>query len=514
MKNLLTTKKHLLKFSRCFLVVILSVLLIFNMSVLPAFQAEAVVPVVLAVPVILVLGAAMIACGFSFANAKSLEHSSGSLWNSLSAAGKAAVERVANDPGIMMGRVGIELLAEEWGNIFDGITKCWGTQVGVTMNTNITQSLGGFSSAFLDGSHISFPINVNASSICSYTVKNAVFKFIGKDRLADCYDFVRTNYELSSKLIGSSSGVTCFKVGATGLECFVYDQIVGRTEFSFYLTNAIDKKTLNYCSFKYCEPTYYYNYYGAYTSILSYNGMQLQTHLTGSSFFYPFTITFADGTNIVQNGRIGAYEVPGSICPDGVWNSIGAFTSWICGQSFGINIPGIDAGNSDEIYYPDIAINDWPGIDSWPRDETGAMPARIPLSIPGSIEAALETTTEMVRDVATDTTGEIPIDPGTGTGTGTLPKGVPSLTIPEVIFKEKFPFCLPWDIYNLFAGMQANSTPPKFSIPFEFNRLGINYSIDIDFSDFESQIAIIRFFLGAGFVLALILISRKMIGSE
>ena len=97
--------------------------------------------------------------------------------------------------------------------------------------------------------------------------------------------------------------------------------------------------------------------------------------------------------------------------------------------------------------------------------------------------------------------------------TGTTPK-VPAVSLPEILFKEKFPFCLPWDLYSLFVGLRAEPETPKFEIPFKFDRLGINEKIVIDFEVIDEPAKIIRFFIGAGFVLALILISRKMIGSE
>ena len=48
----------------------------------------------------------------------------------------------------------------------------------------------------------------------------------------------------------------------------------------------------------------------------------------------------------------------------------------------------------------------------------------------------------------------------------------------------------------------------------KFERLGIDEEIVIDFSDYEEQIKIIRFFTGAMFVLALVMISRKIIGAQ
>lgn len=128
-----------------------------------------------------------------------------------------------------------------------------------------------------------------------------------------------------------------------------------------------------------------------------------------------------------------------------------------------------------------------------------------------------------VRDKTLTDTGDIATDKDktdtkddTKDNPNTKPKkpSIPSMSLPEILFKEKFPFCLPWDIYNLFSGLQAEAEAPRFVMPFKFERLGIDEEIVIDFSDYEEQIKIIRFFTGAMFVLALVMISRKIIGAQ
>lgn len=122
-------------------------------------------------------------------------------------------------------------------------------------------------------------------------------------------------------------------------------------------------------------------------------------------------------------------------------------------------------------------------------------------------------TAEDVRTVDKDKT-DTKDDTKDDTNTKPNKPSIPGLSLPEILFKEKFPFCLPWDLYNLFAGLQTEEEAPRFVVPFKFERLGIDEEIVIDFSDYEEQIKIIRFFTGAMFVLALIMISRKLIGAQ
>lgn len=159
-----------------------------------------------------------------------------------------------------------------------------------------------------------------------------------------------------------------------------------------------------------------------------------------------------------------------------------------------------------------------PGIDSFPSTadditDVDTYPDSIGISVPQDLTDTISKTAEDIRTVdkdKTDTKDDTKEDPDTKPNK----PSIPGLSLPEILFKEKFPFCLPWDLYNLFAGLQAEEEAPCFVVPFKFERFGIDEEIVIDFSEFEEQIKIIRFFIGAAFVLALVMISRKLIGAE
>lgn len=103
---------------------------------------------------------------------------------------------------------------------------------------------------------------------------------------------------------------------------------------------------------------------------------------------------------------------------------------------------------------------------------------------------------------------------GTGTGSGSVDLTLPEMSLPEILFKEKFPFCLPWDLYNVFANLVAEPEAPVFKFPFVFERLGIDYEFTIDLSQFDDLARVSRFFTSITFIVALISISRKMVGAE
>ena len=160
-----------------------------------------------------------------------------------------------------------------------------------------------------------------------------------------------------------------------------------------------------------------------------------------------------------------------------------------------------------------------PGIDSFPSTaddltDVSTYPDSIGISVPRDLSDTITKTAEDIRTVdkdKTDTDDKTDTKPGESKPNK---PSIPGLSLPEILFKEKFPFCLPWDLYNLFAGLQTEEEAPRFVVPFKFERLGIDEEIVIDFSDYEEQIKIIRFFTGATFVLALIMISRKLIGAQ
>lgn len=55
-----------------------------------------------------------------------------------------------------------------------------------------------------------------------------------------------------------------------------------------------------------------------------------------------------------------------------------------------------------------------------------------------------------------------------------------------------FPFCIPFDIYNMLNALDASPIAPRVQIPFIISSLGFRYDFDIDLSIFDSVAAVMR----------------------
>lgn len=76
-----------------------------------------------------------------------------------------------------------------------------------------------------------------------------------------------------------------------------------------------------------------------------------------------------------------------------------------------------------------------------------------------------------------------------------------------------FPFCIPFDIYRFFSCLAADPVAPSFTIPLIVeNSFGIpEYSVEIDFSKFDSVAAILRKIELLGFCVGLAFVTNKLI---
>lgn len=215
---------------------------------------------------------------------------------------------------------------------------------------------------------------------------------------------------------------------------------------------------------------------------------------------------------------------------------------WVCDGSISKNSPLIDCDNltirgekaigqlllGADVFNVGIDAQYLPGIDNFPSlsgdiSDVNSYPDSISVGVPSNIDDLIDTPIDDIRNpTLTDTDTDTDIDAGTDTGSDVAdedksnPKypSVPQLSLPEILFKEKFPFCLPWDLYNVFANLVADPEPPCFNIPFKIERLNIDYEFTIDLSMFDDVARISRFFSSIAFIVFLILISRKIIGAQ
>lgn len=117
----------------------------------------------------------------------------------------------------------------------------------------------------------------------------------------------------------------------------------------------------------------------------------------------------------------------------------------------------------------------------------------------------------------TDTS--VPTDvPGTGTGNPidtTLPDSTKTLDftpLQTVGISNKFPFCIPFDLYNSIKTLNVSPKAPKWTINFDSRYFKGGGSIDIDFSIFEQWAVVIRWGVLFMFTISLIILTRRVIG--
>lgn len=109
---------------------------------------------------------------------------------------------------------------------------------------------------------------------------------------------------------------------------------------------------------------------------------------------------------------------------------------------------------------------------------------------------------------------------GSGGGSGNDNDGkkpyVPSLGGADadgnaVNWYQRFPFCIPWDIYHFINVFNGQKKAPKWDIPFNIKRLGINEKITFDISEYEEVVKVIRVFVLLFYSSGLVLITRNII---
>lgn len=94
----------------------------------------------------------------------------------------------------------------------------------------------------------------------------------------------------------------------------------------------------------------------------------------------------------------------------------------------------------------------------------------------------------------------------------TAPKNpaMPDMTIPQAITR-KFPFSIPWDLYNSIANLVSPGEAPIWKIPFKNEKLGFDYSVTLDMSQYNTLAALMRWGLSLLFLMGLILVTNKLI---
>ena len=75
-----------------------------------------------------------------------------------------------------------------------------------------------------------------------------------------------------------------------------------------------------------------------------------------------------------------------------------------------------------------------------------------------------------------------------------------------------FPFCIPWDVYYLLSMLAAEPVAPLIEFPLNFSNFGLDdYSIRVDFGEYESFAVVLRAVEALSFCVGLALVTRNLV---
>lgn len=81
--------------------------------------------------------------------------------------------------------------------------------------------------------------------------------------------------------------------------------------------------------------------------------------------------------------------------------------------------------------------------------------------------------------------------------------------------RNKFPFCIPWDIGKIFTKLKVNERQaPHISWRFNPPNTPIDYTFNLDLEDFEEVAALLRALELMGFIVGLAFVTRYLIGAN
>ena len=515
----LFSKKNIRKLLRSSLCLILCLMTVICFGgVLAPAQAHAVTGVE---EIIMFVIGIMVACGVTFTSAEAAQSTARRYYNSVDSDTKSIIDKAKEQydakkeyytvttNGLIM------CLASEWQKIFDSIASfifnpsviADSSYVDFSVPQATFKSYDSFVSLLQQNGSLDFDYQVTRDSYTAFTIGSTMIEFVGQDRTGNFPDEVISAFS-------SNTHNVIMKVSILG------------TQYSFYSLISSQPYMLNYIK--------YYDYQYQFTlkdSVINLGyrtssnlGYSYRSLIAGLDFSQPVTLMYY-GSELLNVTSIEGHR----------YTITGSFGNIVCddGTIFGTDylIPCDSNKITDDILTkvftcdPAISIgNDYIGTDTTWSDsiaDAGSGSIAFPLDVddlidlsPSDVRDKTLTDTGDIATDKTDTKDDTKDDTKEDPNTKPNKPSIPGLSLPEILFKEKFPFCLPWDVYNVFANLVAEPEAPVFEIPMKWEFLDIDYTLTIDFSMFDEIAKISRFFSSLGFVVFLILISRKVIGAE
>lgn len=515
----LFSKKNIRKLLRSSLCLILCLMTVICFGgVLAPAQAHAVTGVE---EIIMFVIGIMVACGVTFTSAEAAQSTARRYYNSVDSDTKSIIDKAKEQydakkeyytvttNGLIM------CLASEWQKIFDSIASfifnpsviADSSYVDFSVPQATFKNYDSFVSLLQQNGSLDFDYQVTRDSYTAFTIGSTMIEFVGQDRTGNFPDEVISAFS-------SNTHNVIMKVSILG------------TQYSFYSLISSQPHMLNYIK--------YYDYQYQFTlkdSVINLGyrtssnlGYSYRSLIAGLDFSQPVTLMYY-GSELLNVTSIEGHR----------YTITGSFGNIVCddGTIFGTDylIPCDSNKITDDILTkvftcdPAISIgNDYIGTDTTWSDsiaDAGSGSIAFPLDVddlidlsPSDVRDKTLTDTGDIATDKTDTKDDTKDDTKEDPNTKPNKPSIPGLSLPEILFKEKFPFCLPWDVYNVFANLVAEPEAPVFEIPMKWEFLDIDYTLTIDFSMFDEIAKISRFFSSLGFVVFLILISRKVIGAE
>lgn len=515
----LFSKKNIRKLLRSSLCLILCLMTVICFGgVLAPAQAHAITGVE---EIIMFVIGIMVACGVTFTSAEAAQSTARRYYNSVDSDTKSIIDKAKEQydakkeyytvttNGLIM------CLASEWQKIFDSIASfifnpsviADSSYVDFSVPQATFKNYDSFVSLLQQNGSLDFDYQVTRDSYTAFTIGSTMIEFVGQDRTGNFPDEVISAFS-------SNTHNVIMKVSILG------------TQYSFYSLISSQPYMLNYIK--------YYDYQYQFTlkdSVINLGyrtssnlGYSYRSLIAGLDFSQPVTLMYY-GSELLNVTSIEGHR----------YTITGSFGNIVCddGTIFGTDylIPCDSNKITDDILTkvftcdPAISIgNDYIGTDTTWSDsiaDAGSGSIAFPLDVddlidlsPSDVRDKTLTDTGDIATDKTDTKDDTKDDTKEDPNTKPNKPSIPGLSLPEILFKEKFPFCLPWDVYNVFANLVAEPEAPVFEIPMKWEFLDIDYTLTIDFSMFDEIAKISRFFSSLGFVVFLILISRKVIGAE
>ena len=469
-----------------------------------------------------ILVAILGASGISFVSLSDAHTQCDSFYNSLSDSIKdTLIEKanlIAGSSAIVSGvKVGMQFYAEQWQQLTNAIISKFGNKGTYAVNGYVEGrklNINDINDSFLAYNYYYVgqitTSQVGNLSITSFTGSdfNNVIKYLSQEELSNLNisdSRVYRNYSLANGLF------TTYDTMATATN----KNITSKSYFAWSKDNGYIRD-VSYASVPYL---------GSYCKYYLGDKVHYTDKVTNSIHYITiYTDNLSNIVDLTTSTLVGtSISVPTSVVSrEGVWTGE-EWGQFLNDLIFGNDISGLI--NCDPSAYPNI--------DTW-HDGIGEDVATVDNPV-GSIGISVPTSNDDVIDLSPSTardydgttikdkditTTSNPDDTGNGNddNTNTNPKKdtpskiLPGLSLPEILFKHKFPFCLPYDIYAMCLGLRSdNAEPPVFSIPYKNDTLNIDLEYEIDFEDFDEVISILRFFVGATFTVGLIFATRKLI---